>query len=64
MFAPLIAKPKTKPAGPVPAQRLGHSAAAKPQVLPSVLGNRATSRILARLRTDQQAGTIRTPYRP
>ena len=56
MFAPLIAKPKTKPAGPVPAQRLGHSAAAKPQVLPSVLGNRATSRILARLRTDQQAG--------
>jgi hypothetical protein len=56
MFAPLIAKPKTKPAGSVPAPRSGQSAAARPQILPTGLGNQATSRILARWHTDQRAG--------
>jgi len=45
MFAPLLAKPKTKPASQVSAQRPGQSAAAEPQILPNLFGNQAMSRI-------------------
>ena len=54
-FAPLIAKTETQPAAPAPARSPGRAAAPRPPGLPIGLGNRAMSRIIARVHAEQRA---------